>query len=523
MRALVLAALAALAVLLAVACAPAAALAAVRDAPRRALHFGGIIRSPSPSPSPSPSDDSGSDDSDDGGEDGDDGDDDGATTYGNYTIYRPFFRVMDSNRVGSGSFDESGVFNGDDNNGGPASTIAGFGADFNSAAWGFPGMGEVLWAVPDDDTRYAVGVMNNGAKIFAVCETPESQDDGDDGSVEVNRMFYATQDNRIWEGAIPSDTSGLTNGQFSFPFGNQITDGDLGSAHAIRRLVVSPDCRVRTSHGRGAAHSLARPEARHRPDEPARTLARTQYLHIGTDRQIYVWDLTEEKWHIRLEFGSGAYVGLTYYPFDYSQPVTMNDRGLVLPGGQLVFYEFSLGGAKGDLRHYNTLTTVGNSLVFAVKDSSDRFNPVYVATPGDRNETLSDETDGVVEHGWVRGGPPAIDATSPRGGGGADLRDRARSRLRRTDHRALHRQVQGRHGPQRGQCPDDRARVARHGLPRAVLDVPNARPVVRRHPRAQRHREQRPELLLQVRGHASDPRVHGGGPELVSWLGTLTH
>ena len=27
---------------------------------------------------------------------------------------------------------------------------------------------------------------------------------------------------------------------------------------------------------------------------------------------------------------------------------------------------------------------------------------------------------------------------------------------------------------------------------------------------------------IQVRGHASDPRVHGGGPELVSWLGTLT-
>ena len=27
----------------------------------------------------------------------------------------------------------------------------------------------------------------------------------------------------------------------------------------------------------------------------------------------------------------------------------------------------------------------------------------------------------------------------------------------------------------------------------------------------------------EVRGHASDPRVHGGGPALVSWLGTLTH
>ena len=26
-------------------------------------------------------------------------------------------------------------------------------------------------------------------------------------------------------------------------------------------------------------------------------------------------------------------------------------------------------------------------------------------------------------------------------------------------------------------------------------------------------------MLRQVRGHASDPRVHGGGPALVSWLG----
>ena len=29
--------------------------------------------------------------------------------------------------------------------------------------------------------------------------------------------------------------------------------------------------------------------------------------------------------------------------------------------------------------------------------------------------------------------------------------------------------------------------------------------------------------LQKVRGHASDPRVHGSDPELVSWLGTLTH